>query len=381
MLTPLDDLPFHQIASTFDHVGSSDPRFFDRYWFVAYDPQGRFSLATGLGVYKNMNVLDGFVCVVVGGKQYNVRVSRAYRPDFSIGAGPLRYEVIEGLKTFRLVLEPNEFGIAMDLTWNASFPAFEEAYHRQRVGGMLQQDYLRYYQWGTVTGTLSVGGQTFDCGPGGVFGFRDRSFGVRPGVGGRMPIPAPAHDAKSRAAPGLSLGIAFGTKEESSTFVVSEDDQGALIGFDGRIGYTAESGKPVLELESCTHEVSLLPGTLSFAGAKIVLRDKLGADHVLEVERLTNPLVYAGFGYNDGYVDKLGLGVYRGLNYIEGETYDVSDPEKVIDESGRRDFGQTLPFCAFPLRVTFDGRAGFADSIAMIMPNHKRYAISAAKKA
>ena len=32
------------------------------------------------GVYKNMNVLDDFVTVVVGGKQHNVRVSRAYRP-------------------------------------------------------------------------------------------------------------------------------------------------------------------------------------------------------------------------------------------------------------------------------------------------------------
>ena len=38
MLTGLDDSLWHQIPSTFDHVGTSDPRFFDRYWFAVYEP-------------------------------------------------------------------------------------------------------------------------------------------------------------------------------------------------------------------------------------------------------------------------------------------------------------------------------------------------------
>ena len=41
MLGPLDDTLWHQIAEPFEHVGTSDPRFFDRYWFAIYDPPGR----------------------------------------------------------------------------------------------------------------------------------------------------------------------------------------------------------------------------------------------------------------------------------------------------------------------------------------------------
>ena len=40
MLTPLDDSLWHQIASPFENVGTSDHRFFDRMWFAVYDPGG-----------------------------------------------------------------------------------------------------------------------------------------------------------------------------------------------------------------------------------------------------------------------------------------------------------------------------------------------------
>ena len=50
MLTPLDDSLWHQIPSTFDHVGTSDPRFFDRYWFAVYEPSGSAALQFTLGV-------------------------------------------------------------------------------------------------------------------------------------------------------------------------------------------------------------------------------------------------------------------------------------------------------------------------------------------
>ena len=40
MLTSLDDTPWHQLPTTFDHVGTSDPRFFDRLWFAASDRVG-----------------------------------------------------------------------------------------------------------------------------------------------------------------------------------------------------------------------------------------------------------------------------------------------------------------------------------------------------
>src|SRR4051794_29881593 len=64
MLTPFDDTPWHQLPAPFDTVGTSDPRFFDRLWFAATDPGGGGTMQFTLGVYQNMNVVDGgFVAI------------------------------------------------------------------------------------------------------------------------------------------------------------------------------------------------------------------------------------------------------------------------------------------------------------------------------
>src|SRR5580692_8969901 len=106
VLTPLDDCPWHQLPTTFDHVGSSDPRFFDRLWFAAYDGRGRSALQFTIGVYQNMNVVDGGAVAVVDGKQHNIRVSRALRPRFAHDCGPLAIEVLEPLQKLRLTIAP-----------------------------------------------------------------------------------------------------------------------------------------------------------------------------------------------------------------------------------------------------------------------------------
>ena len=59
MLTPLDDTLCHQLPTTFDHVWTSDPRWFDRYWFAIYSKDGSVAIQITMGAYRNMNVLDG----------------------------------------------------------------------------------------------------------------------------------------------------------------------------------------------------------------------------------------------------------------------------------------------------------------------------------
>jgi len=82
VLTPLDDTLRHVLPTTFDHAGTSDPRFFDRYWFAIYDPEGTdLALNTGLCSYLNMNVIDGYGAVIRRGRQHNVRVAGALRPQ------------------------------------------------------------------------------------------------------------------------------------------------------------------------------------------------------------------------------------------------------------------------------------------------------------
>ena len=79
MLTPMDDTLWHTLPTTFDHVGTSDPRFFDRYWFAASDPAGGGTLQLTLGVYNNMNVVDAGFVAIRDGRQHNVRASRSLR--------------------------------------------------------------------------------------------------------------------------------------------------------------------------------------------------------------------------------------------------------------------------------------------------------------
>ena len=76
MITKWDDFPIHQMITTMDHVASSDRRWYDRYWFAMGDTRGEVLVEFGLGVYPNLDVMDGFACATVRTNQYNVRVSR-----------------------------------------------------------------------------------------------------------------------------------------------------------------------------------------------------------------------------------------------------------------------------------------------------------------
>src|SRR5215469_4331625 len=107
MLTELDDSPWHQLPTTFDHVGSSDPRFFDRLWFAASDGRGESSLQCTLGVYQNMNVVDGGLVFIRDGRQHNVRLSRELRPHYDVSVQPLAVRVIDPMRHIHLSLGPS----------------------------------------------------------------------------------------------------------------------------------------------------------------------------------------------------------------------------------------------------------------------------------
>ena len=76
LLSPLDDLPIHQVAETMANVGTSDRNFYDRYYFNLHGCDDDFFLAGGIGQYPNLDVTDAFVCVNHGDTQTVVRASR-----------------------------------------------------------------------------------------------------------------------------------------------------------------------------------------------------------------------------------------------------------------------------------------------------------------
>jgi len=73
MLNRLDDYPIHQTPVPVAQAGTSDPNFYDRYFFNGYSRSGDLFFAAALGVYPNRGVMDAAFSVVSDGRQHVVR--------------------------------------------------------------------------------------------------------------------------------------------------------------------------------------------------------------------------------------------------------------------------------------------------------------------
>jgi hypothetical protein len=180
MLTPQDDLLGHQLPTTFDHVGTSDPSWMERFWYTGHPVSGEVIFDIGLGYHPNRNVMDAFAGVTVGTTQYNFRASRRLRPNpLETTVGPLQIKVIEGLRRHRLTLAPNESGISFDLEFFSTLNAHEEEPHFRRRNGRVTEDMMRAQQLGRYRGWLEVAGKRYDLDSDPWPGQRDHSWGVR----------------------------------------------------------------------------------------------------------------------------------------------------------------------------------------------------------
>ena len=185
-LSSWDDFPVHQSADWIAHVATSDRNFYDRYYFNAFDTSGEFMAVLGLGQYPNLGVTDAFVTVRVGDEQHVVRSSRPLTDRADTKVGPIRVEVLEPLKRLRVVCEPTDHTVAMDLTWEGFGPAIPEPAHFLRNNGRIVFDTQRLAQMGSWSGTITVNGSDLKVGADTTYGSRDRSWGVRP-VGEKEP--------------------------------------------------------------------------------------------------------------------------------------------------------------------------------------------------
>lgn len=181
MLTQQDDFLGHQLPTTFDHVMSSDPSWMERLWYTGHPkPNGEMIFDMGLGWHPNRNVMDAFAGVTLGGVQYNFRASRRLRPNpLTMAIGPLRIEILEGLRRHRLVLEANESGLAFDLEFVATMNPHEEEPHFRRRNGRVTEHMARAQQLGAYRGWIEVAGARHEVTQGSWLGQRDHSWGIR----------------------------------------------------------------------------------------------------------------------------------------------------------------------------------------------------------
>ena len=180
MLTAQDDLIGHQLPTTFDHVGNSDPAWMERLWYTGHPKAGDVIFDIGLGYHPNRNVMDAFAGVTIGTRQINFRASRRLRPNpLETAVGPLKIEVLEGLKRHRLSLAPNEFGLSFDIEFLGTLNAHEEEPHFRRRNGRVTEHMARGQQLGAYRGWIEVDGQRRAIEPQTWLGQRDHSWGIR----------------------------------------------------------------------------------------------------------------------------------------------------------------------------------------------------------
>jgi len=327
MLTPLDDYLCHQTPYPIDTVFTSDRNFYDRYYFNCHDIDGNVFLVLGMGLYPNIGVIDAFATCSYKGYQYNVRASRELNFDrLNTTVGPISVQVLEGLRRLRMSCEKNDWGLDFDLTFEGTTFPTEEPHFFRRANSRAVMDYTRLTQVGRWSGELSVAGDRFTVEPSTWWGGRDRSWGVRP-VGGPEPPSAPARD-------GLASfhwqWAVFQFEDEAIYYTTTEDHTGTPWHCTVARAKTFPSQEH-RRLALVKHDIRLLPGTRTFHGATITVRDG-DQDIAIECEPL-NTLYMAGAGYGGAWRH----GMYHGPLAVEGDRWDLSDPNTLAMIKGQNE--------------------------------------------
>lgn len=178
LLSKWDDYPIHQAPLPVAQTIGSDLGRYERYWFAAHDVELTTQLGFGLSVHPNRGIVDAAISVVRDGRQRSVFASGPLTLDRDTVAGPLRVEVVEPMRTLRIVLEEHE-GMSADLTFTGVTQTIEDGRMRRESGHVLVSERIRTVQFGEWRGEFTIAGETVTCTPERWWGFRDRSWGTR----------------------------------------------------------------------------------------------------------------------------------------------------------------------------------------------------------
>ena len=322
MLTSLDDTLWHQLPTTFDHVWTSDPRWFDRYWFAIYSPDGRVAIQVTMGAYRNMSVMDGGAVMIVDGRQYNLRVSRSLKGDIETVCGPLRIRLVEALKSFDISIAPGDHALHGEIHWECVEPAHEEHPHYTRLQSRTVEDYRRFDQIGVASGWMEVKGNRIDIDR--WWACRDHSWGVRRGMGVPEPVTGPKVTLAEKGHVMSFLFFSTDTMSGSLLFSGRGDDVPYTTGV-----VTDRRTKATYHVTKIELEVDLHEGTRRFrrAGMKVTFNN--GRELRLSADARGSSIAMQGLGYSGGYNDGKGLGAYRAENHLESDIWDVSHASKI----------------------------------------------------
>jgi hypothetical protein len=323
-LLAADEQLSHQIVDTFARVAQSDPSWTEKVWAMAAARDGSLSVAFGLGKYINRDVMDGFAGVCRGTEQWTVRASRRLSPGLEVGeVGPIGYDVVEPLRRTRYRLASNDVvPIRFDIEVASVVPPATEARetHISRSRSRVDADVMRFHQSGVARGWIEVEGERIEVDDESWVGARDRSWGVRYGIG------RPVDDIEVAAMPADTSGMFVWMPvtmhrpdgRQFTLFVYFQRYQGQ--------GWSTGSARGAIELpdgrakafRDVIPQLGFRDDNRRLVGGTIqaVLDD--GTERTYRVEPVSSTGFHLGTGLYGGFEGHF-HGEYRGPLHVDGE--------------------------------------------------------------
>lgn len=332
-LTRMDEYPRHQVGGTFDSVDSDSPHWNDGFYFTLGDEESGASLWVALRLHANTDVLDGFACSVIDGRQHNLRWSRRLRPrNDDISVGPLSLQIIRPLEELRLSCADNEYGISFDLTWTGLHEPHLEDRIVRYSGGRKVYDRTNYDQVCEVTGTLTVDGRTFEVSPATWIGVRDHSWGIGR-TGGTSDGVAPTAGRDPRRGFAMRQWTMVRMPDRVMFWQFHQQADDSVDGFEAVV-IPLDPSQPRWHYASGHATAARVDGLPRAAHTMVELTRTDGTVDQFLLTPVGWPAYLQGGGYHDGFNDRRGRGVFRGEEHHEGEVWDVSHPVDVVDPAG-----------------------------------------------
>lgn len=332
-LVPADESFHHQITQTFATVAQSDRSWTEKVCAMAAPRAGGVQLAFGMGKYPNRGVLDAYAGVSRGVEQWTVRSSRRLFPDVErTEAGPIRYEVLEPLRSVRFSLAPNDVvPISFEWTFTGIVPPALELpeHHRSRDGLRLDADIVRYHHIGTASGWVEVDGVRHELDDDSAVSTRDHSWGVRYMVG------APVADVEDPGRPaGVSTTVMWSPimceRPDGSRYGLHWYYQRHGIGGWERVELQGGAEHPDGRREpfvALVAEPAVRDDNRRLEGALLRFTMGDGTERPLTVTPIDGTGFHLGTGLYFGF-DGHWHGEWRGDLHVDGEHIaDCSDPE------------------------------------------------------
>jgi hypothetical protein len=356
VLTRYDDNLCHQLPRPFENVSQSDPNWIERIHFPLVSVDCETIIDVGFGYYPNRNVMDGFAGIAMGHDVRYVRGSRVLRPNAGeVYVGPLRWDVVEGLREIRCSLAPSDAGVSWDLLYEAGFPPSGEEYHKSWRNGRLAEEQIRFYQMGRLSGWYEVDGQRHEVTHDNWRANRDRSWGVRGSQPGADMQPGPARQG------GLYSFAYIQFDGWAVQHFLSEDSEGNTT-FEYATRYFPDR---VEELTNVTHKSTFYPDGIELESGSFgyTLPGGKPIEMTFEHGGATFPTGAVG-GYS-GYRDFV-QGRWMGEEWLDTGRLDLSKPEDMAAVRGLFDFA---------CKVRCGDEVGYAIVECIPMPPYKPYGL------